>query len=601
LCPFESPLQFDPESVPDWLKLKLAESFYKRRKIFDQPVQTLKATIYLAEYSAYKQLRISYLKHALSLAKEQKNETAIQKMTQFLYTESPSLNPNPKPENYFEVAQDFRRNRKFKPAVAFYMKILNSAQSSFKEKNLSFSGLNRIYKVQRNYKKSVQNSEQWSKWLLEENTKQSLSLYYRKQLELARQKWNLDKNQQAIELITHLLKEPKSEFIREEALYLRGLIYIQENQTERSLKDWEEAIEILNEKKYKTNLLSKILWKKAWLFRQNKQYKKALQSFKALKKINKNIYTDFKVLFWMGKTYLELNQRRLARNSFYELIKKDHFGYYGLLARRILNTKLEIATIAVEESDLFKDKKAENLIHWLVLFNEAELLSRFLDTQKDKILNKKKITETEWLKIIWLWEKAKKYLNIFQSLELMDAQTKSVFLAKYAHFLFPIDFYKEVETASKKRKLDTALIFAIIRQESAFNVRARSPADAFGLMQLIPSTARQTARKNRISYRGFKDLYRPAKNIFLGTAYIKSLLRQHDGSFVFAVSAYNAGSTPVNKWKEKLKEFDTLELIENIPYEETRTYVRLLIRNYVFYYNLLNKDNENWFPDWVIQ
>ena len=602
LCSFDTPPSFDPESVPSWLRLRLAKSFYKRRKSFNQPEQTLKATFYLAENSLYKELRISYLKHVLSLAKEREDPDEIEKITQLLYKESPSLQPNPKAIDYFSVAQDFRRNRNFKKAVQFYIKVLNFSKSSFKERNLSFSGLNQIYRIQRNYKKLVRNSEQWSQWLLTENTAQSLSLYYKKQLEAARQKWNLNENQKAIELITQLLKKPESAFIKESALYLRGLIYLQENQAELSLKDWEEALKILNKKKkYKTELMSKILWKKAWLFRQKKQYKEALQSFKALKKINKNIYTDFKLLFWKGRTHLDLKQKRLAINSFQELIKKDHFGYYGLLARKILDTKLKIGKAVISETDLFEDKKVESLIHWLVLFNESELLSFFLESQKNEILNKKEPTEKEWLKIIWLWTKAKKYLNIFQSLEQMNDQTREVFLTKYLSLLFPLDFQEEVEIASKKYQVDKALIFSIIRQESAFNIRARSPADAFGLMQLIPSTARQTAKRNDIPYRNFRDLYQPLKNILLGTAYIKSLLRQYNDRFVFAVSSYNAGGAPVNKWKEELAEFDTLEFIENIPYEETRTYVRLLIRNYVFYYNLLEGDNKDWFPDWVAQ
>ena len=250
---------------------------------------------------------------------------------------------------------------------------------------------------------------------------------------------------------------------------------------------------------------------------------------------------------------------------------------------------------------MFQNQKAENLISWLILFNESSLLSQFLAEQKDEIFKDKKPSKKDWLKIIWLWTKAKHYLDIFKSLELMDDKLKKSFLKEYVYLLFPLDFYQEVETASKKWEVDKALIFSIIRQESAFNIRARSPADAFGLMQLIPSTARQTAKKNNIPYRNFRDLYRPEKNILLGTAYIKSLLKQYDNNFSFSVSAYNAGSTPVNRWREELKEFDTLEWIENIPYEETRTYARLLIRNYVFYYNLLEDKNKNWFPEWIIQ
>ena len=600
LCPFEKAPQFEPESQPDWLKLKLAEAFYKRRKNFEQAEQTLKALIYLAENSPYKELRVSYLKHALALAEEQKNQIAGQKITRLLHKESPSLKPKPTVKDYFSIAQDFRKNRQFKPAIRFYIKVLNSPKTSFKEKNLSFSGLGRIYNVQRNRKKRIKNSEQWAEWLLKENTKQSLTLYYKKQLELARQKWNLNENQKAIELISRLLKEPQSRFIKEKALYLRGLIYLQEQKSELSLMDWSEALKILNKKRYKTNLMSKILWKKAWLFRQKRQYKQALQSFKELKKVNKNIYTEFKLLFWKGRTYLDLNRKQPARRAFAELIEKDHFGYYGLLARKILNKKLKIKKNSAIDLDLFENKKAEKLIHWLVLFDESELVSLFLDSQKDQILSAKNPTEKEWLKIIWLWTKAKRYLDIFQSLELMDDKIKKAFLEKHISFLFPLDFYEEVDTASQKWQMDKALIFSIIRQESAFNIRARSPAEAFGLMQLIPSTARQTAKINKIPYRNFRDLYRPSKNILLGAAYIKSLLKQYDNHFAFSVSAYNAGSTPVNKWKEELAEFDTLEWIENIPYEETRTYVRLLIRNYIFYYNLL-EDRKNWFPDWIIK
>ncbi|MCY4321964.1 MAG: hypothetical protein OXC37_06160 [Bdellovibrionaceae bacterium] len=150
-CPFEdSPPLFDPESVPNWLKMRLAEAFYKRRKNFEQtPEQTLKVTIYLGENSPYKEQRILYLKHALALAKDQKNNKSIKNITQILYKESPSLKPNPKSKDYFKVAQDFRKRRKFKQAILFYIKVLNLPNSRFKERNLSFSGLERIYKIQR--------------------------------------------------------------------------------------------------------------------------------------------------------------------------------------------------------------------------------------------------------------------------------------------------------------------------------------------------------------------------------------------------------------------------------------------------------------------
>ena len=603
LCSFPFNLRFDPESFPKWLRLRLAEAFYKRRKVFNNPEQTLRAIIYLAQNSPYKGLRISYLKHALALAKKQKNNQEVQKLNQILYKEAPSLKPHPQVKDYFVMAEDFRRNRNFKKAFAFYIKTLNSSKTSFNEKNLSFKGLDRIYTIQRNHKKKVINSRQWSHWLLKENTDQSLTKYYKNQMDQARQYWNLNENKKAIQLVTDILQDSRSQPIMEKALYLRGLIYTQENSFDLSLKDWDRAVKILRKKKGLSHLMGKILWQRAWLFRRQKNYTKAFNNLKLLEKINKNPYTQYRVLFWKAKTLQDLGQKTLATRNYNLLVKKDLFGYYGLLARRVLDKKL----IFQEEEKSSKalsfsaDKHVENLIHWLDLFEESRLLSQFLDTKKNKFLNQRQKTEKGWLKMIWIWTKAKKHLELFQSLEQMDDQVKASFLKKHIRLLFPLDFSKEVEEASKKWNVPSEVIFAIIRQESAFNIRARSPADAFGLMQLIPSTAKQTAKKSKIPYQNFRDLYKPLTNILLGTAHLRSLLNHYNNSFLFSVSAYNAGSAPINKWKEEMKGFDSLEFIENIPYEETRTYVRLIIRNSVFYHNELKDEEGSWFPDWFLQ
>lgn len=603
ICPYEKGLVFSPHSFPEWLRLRLALAFYKRRNIFNEPEQTLKVTTYLAKKSSYKELRLSYLKHALALSKEQKKDQEWEKLSQLLYKESPSLNPQPQVKDYFKVAEDFRRNRKFKKAIDFYIKVLNSPKSSFNEKHFSFNALARIYKIQRNHKKKIINSRQWSEWLLSENTEKSLKKYYKQRLELARQEWNLNENQKAIQSVTEILKDPKSESIREEALYLRGLIYTQEKQIDLSLKDWDQALQRLSKRRNKPELLEKILWKRAWLFRKQKDYKKSLKSLDFLGRVNKNPYTAYKVLFWRGKTLQDMGQKNLAKQVFKKLIRKDHFGYYALLARKTLNKKpvfQKTVKSSSEKMELLVDQKAEALIHWLILFEESQLLSNFLNTKESKILKQKKQTQKDWLKMIWLWTKAKRYLEIFQSLEKMSDSVKISFFNKYIHFLFPLDFVKEVEEASKKWDVPPALIFAVIRQESAFNVRARSQADAFGLMQLIPSTARQTARRFKIPYRNFRDLYRARKNILLGTAHLKSLLKRYDNNFISSLSAYNAGSTPLNKWRKEMNDLESLEFIENIPYEETRTYVRLLIRNYIFYHNALEAEGP-WFPDWLLK
>ena len=605
LCSYSEKLYFKPEQFPKWLRLRLAKAFYKRRKIFKDSENSLKAAIYLAQNSLFKDLRISYLKHALSLAREQKKDQTATLLRESLHKEAPRFKPKPNVNDFLLIAEDLRQNRNFQKAIKFYIKILNSQKINFNEKNLSFKGLDLIYKIQRNNKKKIANLRRWSHWLLKENTKQSLIMHYNLKLNMARQQWNLNENEKAIQLATDILQKENSEPIHPETLYLRGLVYNQEKKTDMSLTDWSNAINILrkNKKKNNSSVLKKILWKRAWLFRNQKKYKQALRDLVELEKINQNPYTHYKVLFWKGKTLQNLSRKTLAKKSFKKLIKKDHFGYYGLLAHKMLGKKpaFQKKQKSLEEMDFLSENQPGNsLAHWLILFKESELLSQFLDTQQNFLLNQQqKQTEQDWLKMITLWIKSKKYLEVFQSLEQMDDKIKKSFSKKYTHLLFPLDFSEIVNEASQKWNIPKALIFAIIRQESAFNVRARSAADAFGLMQLIPSTARQTAKKFKLPYRSFRDLYNPSKNISLGTAYLKSLLG-HYNSFVFSVAAYNAGGTPVNKWRENIKNTGVLDFIENIPYEETRTYLRLIIRNYIFYHNKLDEES-HWFPDWLLQ
>ena len=102
-------------------------------------------------------------------------------------------------------------------------------------------------------------------------------------------------------------------------------------------------------------------------------------------------------------------------------------------------------------------------------------------------------------------------------------------------------------------------------------------------MQLLPSTARAMAKKIRQPFKNYKNLYNVKQNIRLGTVFFKKLLSQHEGSFILSAAAYNAGNTPVKKWKATLNTSRPLDFIEDIPYEETRTYVRLVIRNFIIY------------------
>ena len=599
ICPFESEPLFDPEAVPEWLRLELAKAFYKRRKYFERFLNTLNATVYLSENSPYKDLKISYLKHAISLAENEKNSEkhTVSNLKERLYKVSPSLNPLIKSKDFFLAAEDFKDKRQFKKAKKYYIKVLNSPKFDFNKKDLSFKALGHIYKIQKDKKQILKNTKQRSKWLLNTGTKKSLTAYAESRLELARQQWNADNNSSAIQSISQFLKEEHSKFIKEKALFLRGSIYFQENQKDLSLKDWNTAIQLLQKQKNQKNLLAKILWQKALLLRERKNYKESYKNLALLKELSVSDHSHNKALFWMAKTLEDLGRNLPARRHYNKLIEKDSFGYYGLLARKKMNKKWEIEKISIDS--VFNDKKETAVIHWLSLVNESKLLSLFLKEKEEVFLKQNPPSETDWLKMIWFWTKAGRYLDIFKALGNMNEENFKVFSTKYLSLFFPLSFYKEVEQASEKFQIPKALILAVIRQESAFNTRARSVADAFGLMQLLPRTARQMAKEQNLPLRTFKQLYQSSKNILLGTGYLKKLLKQKN-SLYLSIAAYNAGPSAVKKWQTEFSHLLPLEFVENITYGETRDYIRLVIRNYIIYHNLIN-ETEHWFPENLIK
>ncbi|MGB1091955.1 MAG: transglycosylase SLT domain-containing protein, partial [Oceanobacter sp.] len=138
---------------------------------------------------------------------------------------------------------------------------------------------------------------------------------------------------------------------------------------------------------------------------------------------------------------------------------------------------------------------------------------------------------------------------------------------------FPALFQETFVAAANKNSIDSLWATAIARQESAFKPEAMSPVGARGLMQLMPSTARQTSRKHGLPLKNTAQLLDPEVNIALGSAYLGEMLKQFDGNRAYASAAYNAGPHRVTQWLEERGHLPLDAWLETIPYEETRNYV----------------------------
>ena len=184
----------------------------------------------------------------------------------------------------------------------------------------------------------------------------------------------------------------------------------------------------------------------------------------------------------------------------------------------------------------------------------------------------------------WLYVKAGKELKglSISSYKLRGNPTKEPFW----QFNYPLAYSKFVDREARKHGVDPLLAHGLIRQESKYDPDATSRSNAMGLMQLLKGTAYGVAKHNGIKLANSKQIYRPETNIKLGCAYLGYVQRGKGGNSMLAVASYNGGPNAVKRWVRQHKASGISDMdyfVENIPYRETRGYVRKVFENYWIY------------------
>ncbi len=163
------------------------------------------------------------------------------------------------------------------------------------------------------------------------------------------------------------------------------------------------------------------------------------------------------------------------------------------------------------------------------------------------------------------------------------ATARGLALEQHAFPTFGIPRYQPLPGSQ-----DKAMVYAIARQESAFNAKAISHANARGLMQMLPSTASRTASRFKVPFSADKLIAEPAFNAMLGAAHLGELMEETKGSIVMTFASYNAGGGRVREWIEAFGDprkpgVDVVDWVERIPFYETRHYVQKIMENYQVY------------------
>jgi len=174
------------------------------------------------------------------------------------------------------------------------------------------------------------------------------------------------------------------------------------------------------------------------------------------------------------------------------------------------------------------------------------------------------------------------YLPVLLLITAFFAVLLFSFRENLAHYFFPLHHREQVEAIAAEYGLDPWLVFAVIRAESSFKVHAESPAGARGLMQLMPNTAAWIIDTADFDMKE-EDIWQPEANIRLGCWYIDWLRDYYEGDMEAALAAYNAGMSNVNAWLSGGIWDGTLKNLTDIPFAETRRFLRFVYESHDMY------------------
>ena len=358
-----------------------------------------------------------------------------------------------------------------------------------------------------------------------------------------------------------------------------------------SYKNYQTAINIL--KQYNSSsesYLSESQWLAGWLsLTFNRDSKSAYEHFSKMFLEVKTPISKARASYWAGKASENLGNSNSAQ-TWYERAAAFPATFYGQLALNELNNELYLPSQKLKINDeLFENFKKNELVRALILLlqmNErklARVFSMHLVSQSNNTAD-----------ILML----SKILNDFDKISLsIFAGKKAIYKNIYIPTLnFPVPKEKLLDLIVKNTVIPVPVTLAISRQESAFDTNAKSRAGARGLMQLMPRTARVTAKKNNYKYKRSYLTSRPSYNVKIGSFYFREMLDKFNGSYVLALAAYNAGPSRVNRWLKtygdpRKNQIDPVTWMELIPISETRNYVQRVIEGIYMYRMLLDEKN----------
>jgi soluble lytic murein transglycosylase len=383
-----------------------------------------------------------------------------------------------------------------------------------------------------------------------------------------------------------------------------GTALAQKAKTLQTLKDQKsanQAWQLLIAKYGNSDEAAEYRWKIAQDKANAKDYTHAWQWAEPIVTNNHNSILAPRAGFWVGKWAALLGKQQESQTAYNYVISQFPYSYYAWRAAnmlglnvgnfdnvRVMNPEVTVPgrSLPPAGSETFKElyMLGQDRDAWLQW--ETEFQNKIQPTVAEQF-TEGLMRQAKGENLIGI-DKISKLEDRQIPAEVAQYQTLSKQIT-YWQARYPFPYLRETQKWSIERKLNPVLVTALMRQESRFEPKIKSVAGATGLMQLLPTTAQWIAQQIKVDIKTI-NLENPNDNIMLGTWYLDHTHQQYNNNSLLAIASYNAGPGNVSKWLQTLTTQDPDEFVEEIPFDETKNYVRQVFGNYWNYLRLYNPE-----------
>lgn len=414
-----------------------------------------------------------------------------------------------------------------------------------------------------------------------------LSILREIDLHIARCYYRIGKIDHSIKAYLQFQKRYPKDSLSPEVLWKVAWLYEGKFDIKKAIRTYKKLVKIYK----RSNFTEEAYFRIGLDLFRIKKYSKAISEWqKALKRVRHGLQRD-RIKYWIGKSYEIKRDYKKQGEIYINLAKRPIDSFYNLKAFYLTSNGQDVHRKINEALWELNQNNQSYLPNYISRFRRALQVGEILGTRwGDRELLMVNDNFKEWKELFALGELHERMRNYGDAYRRFRSVFKQNFsdsnlpeMVPVFKKLYPFYFLSYVDSSANTFNVPKALIWSVIKKESAFEPQIISYANAYGLMQLLPGTASQIAPNLKLRYHSTMQLFEPNFNIRMGTYYLSSLLRRYQGNYIMALAAYNAGPHRVDRWKKSYPTYDNDLFMENLEFEQTRVYVRTCMKYFWVY------------------